>query len=228
MTDTATASVLMTDIRRLTDTESDANISDAYLLTLVDRSYNKLYRKIATRYAGFFDMEYTSLNLVEGQREYALPSDFMHLRGVDIVIGTDRVPLTRISFGDRSNLTNDPRYVPFRLDRVRTNYGYFTQKNNLRIEPIPSSTEQLILTYVPRPVRISSGGTTFDVISGFDDFVIYDAAVQVLARQERDATMYAQLRQDALAMVIETCSPRETGDAIQVRDQFFSDGTFRW
>jgi hypothetical protein len=228
MTDTATASVLMTDIRRLTDTESDANISDAYLLTLVDRSYNKLYRKIATRYAGFFDMEYTSINLVVGTRTYALPSDFMHLRGVDIVIGNDRVSLKRIAFGERNIQSNDPRVIPLRLERMRSNYGYLTQKDNLRIEPLPSSTEQLILTYVPRPTRISNSSTTFDVIGGFDDFIIYDAAIQVLAKQERDPMVYGQLRADALAMVIETCSPRETGDAIQVRDEYFYNGDIRW
>lgn len=228
MTDTATASVLMTDIRRLTDTESDANISDAYLLTLVDRSYNKLYRKVATRYAGFFDVENSSTSLVVGQRTYALPADFMHLRGVDIVIGGERASLKRIGFGERNTQTSDPRFVPFRLERQRTNYGYFTQKDNLRIEPLPSTTEQLIITYVPRPVRISNSSTTFDVISGFDDFIIYDAAIQVLAKQERDPMVYGQLRADALAMVIETCTPRETGDAIQVRDEYFSNGTFRW
>lgn len=228
MTDTATASTLMTDIRRLTDTESDANISDAYLLTLVDRSYNKLYRKVATRYAGFFDVESTSTSLVVGQRTYALPADFMHLRGVDIVIGGERASLKRIGFGERNTQTSDPRFVPFRLERQRTMYGYFTQKDNLRIEPVPSTTEQLIITYVPRPVRITNSSTTFDVISGFDDFIIYDAAIQVLAKQERDPMVYGQLRADALAMVIETCTPRETGDAIQVRDEYFSNGTFRW
>lgn len=228
MTDTATASVLMTDIRRLTDTENDANISDAYLLTLVDRSYNKLYRQIATAYAGFFDIEDTSKSLIVGQRTYALPSDFMHLRGVDIVKDNDRISLTRIGFGDRNSLTNDPRYVPLRLERQRTNYAYMVQKNDLRIEPLPNTTEQLIITYVPRPARITATNTTFDVIAGFDDFIIYDASIMVLAKQERDASVYGQLRADALQMVVQACKPREVGDAIQVRDQYFSHGAMRW
>jgi hypothetical protein len=228
MTDTATASVLMTQVRQHTDTESDANITDAFLLSLIDKSYNKLYRQIATEYAGYFDVEDSSKSLIVGQRAYALAADFMHLRGVDIVIGGERVKLSRIGFGERNRRTNDPRYVPRRIERLRTNYAYYTQKDNLIIDPVPTTTEQIIMTYVPRPTRITNSSNTFDVIAGFEDFVVYDASVSVLGKQERDVTVMAAQRQDALSLIIQTVSPRETGDPIQVRDDYFGAGGFYW
>lgn len=226
MTDTATASVIMTKIRQHTDTENDANISDAFLLTLVDTSYNKLYRNIATQYEGFFDVEDSSKSLIVGQRTYALAADFMHLRGVDIVVGGDRIKLSRFSFGERGRRTNDPRFIPVRLERIRSNYAYMTQKDNLRIDPLPNTTEQLIMTYVPRPTRITNSADTFDVIAGFEDFIVYDAGVTVLTKQERDPSAMAAMRQDALNLVIKTVSPRETGDPIQVRDDYFGAGYY--
>ena len=98
MADTATASVLMTDVRRISDTENDAHITDAYLLTLIDRSYNKLYRTVATQYESFFDTEDSSKSLIIGQSDYALPADMLHLKGVDIVVGGDRVTMRIYSF----------------------------------------------------------------------------------------------------------------------------------
>lgn len=229
MTDIATASTVMNSIRLQTDTVNDPNITDAYLLELVDKSYGKLYKQIALRYAGFFDVEDTSISLVSGTRFYNLPATFMHLRGVDLVQSDgDRVKLSRLNFGDRDQLSNDPRYVPQRLDRQKSYYRYMTQANTLRIEPVPTSTESLVLTYVPRPTRITSSSDTFDVIAGFEDFIVYDASIQVLAKQERDPTTQTGLRQDALQTIIEICSPRETGDAISVRDNVFGEGVIGW
>lgn len=220
MADTATASVLMTDVRRLTDTDNDAHITDAYLLTLIDRSYNKLYRIVATQYESFFDTEDSSKSLVIGQRDYALAADLMHLKGVDVVVGGNRIPLRRFSFGERTGDAN-ARLLSLYEARNASRYRYRTQGNNLRIDPVPDSTEQLIMTYVPRPTRITTSNQTFDVLSGFDDFIIYDASVQVLTRQERDPSAMAALRQDAQNAVIAAVSPRETGDPVQVRDAFF-------
>jgi hypothetical protein len=228
MADTATASVLMTDVRRVTDTENDAHIADAYLLTLIDRSYNKLYRQIATQYESYFDTEDTSKSLIVGQRDYALAADLMHLKGVDIVLGGERVTLRPYSFGERNDRSNDPRIYRVGYDRQQTNYRYRTQGNNLRIDPLPDSTEAIVMTYVPRPTRITSSGQTFDVIAGFDDFIIYDAGVQVLMRQERDPSAMAALRQDALQAVIAAVSPRDIGDPTQVRDAYFGSNRLRW
>lgn len=227
MADTATASVLMTDVRRLTDTDSDAHISDAYLLTLIDRSYNKLYRVIATQYESFFDTEDTSKSLIVGQRDYALPSDLMHLKGVDIIISGDRYPLRSYNFASRTGRQR-PDLVSRFDARAANRYRYRSQGNNLRIDPLPDSTEQLIITYVPRPVRVTTSVQTFDVLSGFDDFIIYDAAVQVLTRQERDPSAMAALRQDAMQMVIQAVSPRDVGDPVTVTDVFFGGLGLPW
>lgn len=228
MTDTATASNVMSDIRLHTDTVNDPHITDAFVLSLVDKSYNKLYKQIALQYAGFFDTESTSTTLAVGIRTYALPSDFLHLRGVDIVLGGNRVRLRRFAFGDRDRITSDPRFVPFyRYDRA-SKYQYMVQGNNLRIEPVPDSTEGLVQTYVPRPTRITSSGTTFDVIAGFEDFIVYDASILVLQKQERDPSVMIQMRSDALATITDVCSSRETDEPIQVRDDYFSHGALRW
>jgi hypothetical protein len=221
MSDTATASVLMQDVRLATDTVGDNNITDAYLLTCIDRSYGKLYRQISTQYQGFFEVEDTNTSLVVDQRTYNLPSDFMHLKGVDIVDGNDRASLRAIQFGDRNKLSNDPRFIPQRPAMLRTNLAYFLQGNTLRIEPPPQVTNQLVITYVPRPTRITSSSDTFDVIAGFDSFIVYDAGISVLLKQERDASGIIQLRQDALQDIINVVSPRITGDAVLVRDEFF-------
>lgn len=228
MTDTATASSVMNDIRLHTDTVNDANITDAFVLSLVDKSYNKLYKNIALRYAGFFDVEDTSISLVLNQRTYALPADFLHLRGVDMLFGTERVRMRRFGFGDRDRITSDPRFVPYYQLGRGSNYQYMVQKNNLRIEPLPQSTESLILTYVPRATRITSSSNTFDVISGFEDFIVYDASILVLNKQERDPTAMIQMRADALKTIVDLCTTRETNEPIQVRDDFFGQGVFRW
>lgn len=227
MADTATASVLMTDVRRLTDTDSDAHITDAYLLTLIDRSYNKLYRLIATQYESFFDTEDTSKSLIVGQRDYALASDLMHLKGVDIVISGDRYPLRTYNFSARTGKQNASLVSRFDL-RAASRYRYRSQANNLRIDPVPDSTEAIVMTYVPRPTRITTSGQTFDVLSGFDDFIIYDASVQVLTRQERDPSAMAALRQDAMQAVVAAASPRDVGDPVNVTDVFFQRNAYPW
>ena len=212
--DTVTVSGLIADVRAKTDTVNDNNIVDADIILFLNHGYKKLYNEIVTAYQAHFDKEGTPFNLVSGTYLYTLPTDFLILKSVDLIRNNERFTLKPCSIQERNQW--ERRIAAF--DRRFAPYRYFLQGNSIRFVPVPDSTEQILLTYIPTPTAITSSGQSVDVLSGFDEYITCAASVNVLARQERDVQVMMADREDAKRQVMEICKPRDAGQPRSVVD----------
>lgn len=211
--DTVSVASLIASVRARTDTENDNNVPDSTLIVFINSAYKKLYNEITTQYQAHFDKEGTPFSLVSGTYLYDLPSDFLILKGVDLIRANggpeDRITLKMCSMQERNRY--ERRLAAF--DRSWRAYQYLLQGNKIRFVPVPDSTDSILLTYIPVPVTITSSAQSVDVLSGFDEFIACDAGIKVLQRQERDVQALMVDREEARRQVHDIAKPRDAGGA---------------
>jgi hypothetical protein len=106
---------------------------------------------------------------------------------------------------------------------------YRLQGSNIVFEPSPSNNLSIRLTYVPRFTDLSSDTDTFDGINGWEDYVIIDAAIKMLAKEESDVSTLYQMKRDIKTRIEEMSRFRDAAqvDTItDVQDGYYDE--WRW
>ena len=149
---------LLTKIRRQLDESSPAFWTDDELIDYVNEGYIHYWQWLiqAGHPAAISDPS-TSLDIVDGVNEIALPLDFVKARLVERVMDSATIPMEFFERFDTSNRTSGVStnsllgYVP----------RYRFQGPSLVLEPTPcmSQTGGILLTYFYNPDRLTSGDT---------------------------------------------------------------------
>lgn len=141
------------------------------------------------------------INSLTGQSFVAPP--FYKLKGVDLGVSnanTGWVTINKFNFIDRNKY--------FYPNTQSTIYGVFNMSyrmlgNNIEFIPLPSSNQNIRLWYIPRMVMLlKDTDITSQSVSGWIEYVIVDAAIKALQKEESD-TSVLQMQKEALIKRIE-------------------------
>lgn len=198
-----TLAQLKTLVRQRADIESSQHIKDPELTNYINGSISELYDILIQKYGNEYFLSSTSFSLVNGTSEYNLPSDFYKLIGVDLQLTptSDYISLKRYDFQERNR---------YSASIIRGVYGapllrYHVQGSVLRFEPTPRDTNTIRLWYVPTPTSLSADASTFAGYNGWEEYVIVDAAIKCMEKEESD-TSALQLRKNMLIQRIESAA----------------------
>jgi hypothetical protein len=165
---------------------------------MLDRRINaaieRLYDKLILAWGQPFFSTDGTIALVSGTFSYALPADFYLLSRLIVSDGgTWRRELQPFNDAERAIL----------LEREQTgyvglySYMYQLRGSNVEIRPKPNASgHSLLIYYVPRFTRlVASPGTpnTFDGINGWEEWAVYEAACDLLIKEE-SLEQYGALR----------------------------------
>ena len=171
--------------RRLADMENSSFVGDAEILDYLNNSYASLYNLLVTKDENYYATTGT-VAISSAAVAYALPSDFYKLLAVEFQVSPDKYVTLK----------------PFNE----------AERNSMNITTaLPTGT--LRLRYIPEPVKYSSDSATVDGISGYEEIIVLDMAIQMLAKEESD-TSALERRLSRLNRQIEESS--------QNRDMLFS------
>ena len=178
MARTRTLLELRTAIRQRADIVNDLSfITDPELNELINQSVCEFRDlMIMARGQDYFQATPYTLSTVAGQESYSLPADFYQLILAELTLGGYRLTLRRFELPE---------------------HGYYSTQS------IPSGMP-ITLRYIPTAPILIADGDTFDGINGWEDYVILDGCIKVLAKEESDVSVYAaqlarmQARIDAL------------------------------
>jgi len=166
-------SVLEQRVQTLYDVSGSTVLSAAELDQFINDAYRKLWAMVV---AVNKDFRLTPLpfTLVAGQQAQAFPADFMEIRFVRLNPGTDgQVYLTK--WGAKSGSQQYDR-------------SYRPSGANLIIEPLQRAAGVYSLDYIPQPPVLAAPTDSVDAeLDQFSDFLVYDATIAALAREEADA-----------------------------------------
>lgn len=201
----------------------------------INQSMLELYDLLVTAYEDYFlappiylnpDGVSTSYPLPNGSNTFfdannnvITPPAFYKLMGVDLALNQANnayVTLNKFAWVDRN------RYIY--PTAGGTQYGAFNLQyrimgNNVDFIPTPLQNQNLKLWYIPRlPVLVQDTDITTIGYSGWLEYVIVDAAIKAMQKQDLDVTVLAAEKAFLIKRIEETAANRDAGRPDTITD----------
>jgi len=158
-------------------------------------------------------------------QQYTLPTDFYKFLGLDLQLGSTAdsfVTIRSFMFGERNRYA-----VPnFQSFYGVTNLRYRLTANTLFLTPIPAAGQTLRLWYIPRSADLTADADVVDGYSGWQEYLILDAAIRALRKQELDVSVLLAQKQALIGRIESAAEGRDAGNPQKVTDVQYSDFWF--
>jgi hypothetical protein len=226
MATTMTLAQLRTATRERSDMVNSTFITDTELDSYINQSYFELYDLLIQKFGNNYYVAAPHVFTTDGTNAfYDLPADFYKLLGVDLAITaapSGWVTIRPFNFSDRNRYA-----VPnFQSFYGVTNLRYRLNGDQLWLTPIPSGGQQIQVWYAPRMTTLVADGDTVDGVSGWTEYIIIDAAIKCMQKEESDVTVLMNQKQAMIARIEAAAENRDAGSPATVSDTQYSDFWF--
>lgn len=219
---TATAQMSLGQVRLLSQQRADRVNSQFVTMpewnSYINQSYFELYDLLVTLYEDYYlaaPVNFTT----DGSNTYTLPNGtnfsgakpFYKLMGVDC--GQDannnaRFTLKKFDFIQRN------RYVYPNIGGSLLgvfNMQYRVLGDSLHFIPTPSANQIITVWYIPRVTQLLQDTDIMDGVSGWTEYVITDAAIKALQKEESDVSVLMAQKQMLKQRIEESAMNRDAG-----------------
>lgn len=185
----------------------------------INKSYFELYDLLTTVYEDYYIAPALMLVTDGSTQLYPLPDGinyngappFYKLMGVDCGLdnsGNAWVTLKKFNFIARN------RYVYPNISSTFLgvfNLQYRLLGNNIELIPTPSANQILRLWYIPRMTTLLQDTDIADGVSGWTEYIIVDAAIKALQKEESDVSVLMAEKQMLKQRIEESAMNRDAG-----------------
>ena len=213
MARTRTLLEMRTEARALADQVDSIFVTDAQANVWINQAIAELWSMLTVADPQRY-MLTDAVTTVPGQREYGLPTDFMALIGVDWVSGNERYPMEPFSLNDR--------YVGpfgglgwFDAGGSVPSARYALRGSRLVFDRDPPAGSVRVL-YVQAPQPLAVDASTFDGVAGWEEWVVLECAIRMMAKEESDPSIYMAQQQRIEARIKSLAGKRDIGRARQI------------
>jgi fibronectin type 3 domain-containing protein len=188
----------------------------------INQAAFELYDLLVTEYEDYF-MKAPLLITTTGSQQYTLPNDFYKLLGVDLGLANNTtawITLKKFQFIERN------RYVYPQINS--TFFGVFNLQyrlmgNTLFFIPTPSAGQFMQIWYIPKLTQLLADTDILTGISGWGEYVIVDAAIRAMQKQENDVSVLAAQKMMLIKRIEETAMNRDSGQPDKISATRFDD-----
>ena len=202
-----TVASLKTQVRQIANMENSQFVSDAELLLYIDLSYAELYDLLVGTFENFYTKDPVEATLSSGNK-LALPSDFYKLVGLDAQFGSSWYPIKPFEMADRGRWVNANKLAYTGI----VNIAYKLIGENLVFYPESGCQGKYRYWYIPRRTLLTSDASTVDGINGWQSYIIIDAAIKCLQKEESDVSVL-MAEKGAILNRIKSMAPRRDAGA---------------
>lgn len=241
MATTMTLAELKTAVRQRADMVNSQFVTDNELKSYINQSYFELYDLLIQKYGdNYFSadpIEFATdgaslqfplpngvLTFINGRTKtggYVAPA-FYKLLGVDLKLANQSdsfVTIRPFNFSDRNRYA-----VPnFQSFYGVTNLRYRLNGDYLWLTPTPAAGQQIQVWYVPRLTTLELDSDVADGISGWTEYIVCDAAIKCLQKEESDVSMPFAQKQALIARIESAAENRDAANPSTVSDGQWSD-----
>lgn len=202
----------------------------------INQSYFELYDLLTTAYEDYFVSEFI-FQITGNTNSYLLPNGLLtdvnsvvgrpmyKMLGVDLSVQADQQgwqTLRKYDFIKRNsylypNVTASIAGVFFAQYRV--------MGANIQFIPNPQAGQYVRLTYVPRMTRLLKDTDMADGVSGWTEYIIVDAAIKALMKEESDVSGLLASKQMLVDRIQAAASNRDAGAPDTISDTRRSGNT---
>lgn len=180
--------------------------------TYINQSAYELYDLLVTTYEDYFVKTPYTFTTDGTTQLYDLPTDFYKLLGVDCGLSMGNngwVTLKKFNFSQRN------RYVFPSIGSTYLgvyNLQYRLVGNKLEFIPTPSAGQFMRVWYVPRMTQLVKDSDILDGVSGWTEYVIVDAAMKALQKEESDTSVLMSQKMALIKRIEESAMNRDAGE----------------
>lgn len=193
---TVTLATLRTRVRQQADQESSTFISDSELNSYINNSAAELHGLLCTLYEDYYLT--SSTFTLTSSNTYSVPAAFFKLRGLDYSNAGSWITVPRFSFEERNRWAE--RYSRGDLEVWR---AYRLMQGSICILPEDDYAGTYRLWYLLNYTAMTGDSDTLSDLMGWDEYVVVDAAIKCLQKEESDASLL-MARKDGLRRRIES------------------------
>lgn len=244
-TGVTTLATIRTAAQRRADMENSTFIATAEWTAMINASYTELFDLLVQKYGNDY---YSAIDangngfqittngtsemfaLPDGSTTYKMPDNttapaFYKLLGVEMQLtaSLDWVTLKPFAFIERNafavpNMQATRGYRSNLRYRVMGNIGATTPTQYLWLKPLPMSGQIVRVWYVPRLTALSADGDTVDGVSGWEEYIVIDAALKAKEKEESDQSTLLVAKQGIIKRIEEASENRDAGSPAVVGD----------
>ena len=224
---TTTLQNLIDRVRQRADMEGSTFVTDAEVIGYINVAMAEIHDILVDRYEDYYvsSQQFT----LPTDNPGTLPNTFYKALGVDFNTGGTTYRLRRFSFQER-NVYNSPALVAGRV----TNTLYAIQGAEIKFIPSPTVSGTATLFFVPEAQQFATSGSGFmdatvvtkapAVAFGYEEYVVVDAAIKCLQKEESDVQMLMVQKQQLKERIENAASNRDQGEPTAITDS--RAGTF--
>lgn len=223
---TVTLLSVRTQAKQRADMENSGFVTDPEWNSYISASYKELYDLLISAYGNDYFVAPPVQITTDGTNDkYALPDGtlyssapaFYKLLGVDLQTrgnAQELISLKPFTFAER-NL-----FSPYGVQALyaNTSLRYRLMGNNLWLTPKPQAGLVLQLWYIPEPGNLVNDTDTFEGVSGWEEYVIIDAAIKALTKEESDISVLGAQKAAMEARLTAMAEDRDAGAPARVAD----------
>lgn len=209
----------------VTDEEWNRNINQSYfeLYDILVQKYGNEYfvapiARFTTTGDRFYPLPDGVITFQDADNVNFVPRPFYKLLGIDLILGSTAngaITLSKFEFISRN------RYV---YPQITTNLlgiagmRYRTMGNNLEFIPTPQGGQIIGIWYIPRMVELLKDTDIADGVSGWTEYIIVDAAIKALQKEESDVSVLMAQKQALIDRIEAAAENRDAGEPEKISD----------
>lgn len=180
--------------------------------TYLNQSYFELYDLLITTYEDYYTKATPYTFSTDGTTaKYTLPTDFYKLQGVDCGVGASSNAFQTVhnfNFIDRNRYMYPGNTSTF-LGVFNLRYRLFG--NTLFFIPTPQGGQTIRVWYIPRLEQLLKDTDIASGVSGWLEYVIVDAAIKALQKEEADISALAGQKEMLRQRIQDSAMNRDAG-----------------
>ncbi len=208
-------------------------VTDPEWNTYINQSLTELYDLLTTLYEDYYTYQpvlmtttnATQYNLPNGIATFQdqngnniVPPPFYKLLGVDVGLAQNSnawVTLQKFDFISRNRYVF-PQLTTTLLGVFNLRYRLFG--NTLMFIPTPSAAQYVRIWYIPRVTMLLKDTDICDGVSGWTEYLIVDAAIKALQKEESDVTVLMAQKQALMDRINSSAMNRDAGQPDTISD----------
>lgn len=190
----------------------------------INQSYYELYDLLITVYEDYYVAPRVLFNFTGNTQLYDLPNGqnysqapaLYKLYGVDLGLDSSQnayFTLKKFDFISRNQYVY-PQLTSTLLGVFNLRYRLVGGK--IMFIPIPSASQPCGLWYFPRLTTLLADNDIMDTISGWDEYVIVDAAIKALQKEESDVSVLMAQKEALRQRIQDSAMNRDAGQADKI------------
>ncbi len=229
---------LREEVRQRADMVNSAFVTNAEVDRCINESWAHMYDQLLATgedyYLKYVDIpSATSGGIFQFATRTAssggLATDVYQVRGVDAVYGSNyTVNLPRFNWEERNIYMAAPEFIPYcPIIAYRVIQDPVSQNDAIEIIPNNSNgITNLRVWYYPNPKYMTLDTDSIDGRSGWEEWVVLDAAAKLLAKEESDTSQLERQAARIWARVMTVAQNRDAGQSKRITDVSFNSGAW--